>query len=197
MNYRSDSSCSRRRPRAAALLFLAAATVAACKDQRTPTLPTRTPTIPDSAEQVMFGMRTYLLTNGVIRAELFADTAFTYDASNRVELRGVKLYAFTATGDSSAVMTGRAGTYDVRQGRVEGRGDVKVVTKDGRQLTSPRLLFDRVVNQISSDTVFEARLPPDRVIGGVGFRSDPGLKNVQVLSAARGATTVGRGGGRK
>jgi len=188
---------ARPRPaRAGVALLLAAAVAAACKDQKTPTLPGPTATIPDSAEQVMYGMRTYLLTNGVTRAELFADTAYTYDATNRVELRGVTLHAFTATGDSNAVMTGRTGTYDVRQGRVEGRGDVKVVSKDGRQLTSPRLVFDRVVNQISSDTVFEFT-QPGRKLSGVGFRSDPGLKNVQVLSNARGATTLGKGGARK
>jgi hypothetical protein len=120
--------------RAVAAPLLAAAVVlaAACNDKSTTTLPAPAGAIPDSAEQVMFGMRTYLLTNGVMRAELFADTAYTYDATNRLELRGVKLHAFTATGDSSAVMTGRSGTYDVRSGRVEGRGDVKVVSKAGR-----------------------------------------------------------------
>jgi LPS export ABC transporter protein LptC len=184
-------------PRAAgiAVLFLAAA-VAACSEQPTQTRSAGgVAAIPDSAEQVMFGMRTYLMTNGVVRGELFADTAFTYDAGNRLELRGVKLYSFTATGDSTATMTGRSGTYDVRTGKVEGRGDVKVVSKDGRTLTSPRLVYDRVVNQISSDTVFQAT-QPGRNLSGVGFRSDPGLKNVQVLSAARGASTL-KGGGKK
>jgi LPS export ABC transporter protein LptC len=187
-------SPGRRAPRAAALAsaMFAAAVAAACGDQVTTTVPARKEVIPDSAEQVMFGMRTYLLTNGVRRAELFADTAYTYDNANRLELRGVRLHAFTATGDSSAVMTGRSGTYDVRQGRVEGRGDVKVVSKDGRQLTSPRLVFDRVVNQISSDTVFQF-VSPGNNISGVGFRSDPGLKNVQVLSRARGSSTLQKG----
>ena len=186
-------SAGRTRQRAVAgLLVFAAAAVAACKEQPTQTRAANGAAIPDSAEQVMFGMSTYVMTNGVVRGELFADTAFTYDAGNRLELRGVKLYSFTATGDSTAVMTGRSGTYDVRMGRVEGRGDVKVVAKDGRQLTSPKLLFDKVVNQISSDTTFEF-IAPGRRLAGVGFRSDPGLKNVQVLSAARGSSTLQKG----
>jgi LPS export ABC transporter protein LptC len=189
---RLPSSTGRTPPRAVAvLLLLAAAGVAACKEQPTQTRAAPGDAIPDSAEQVMFGMRTYVMTNGVVRGELFADTAYTYDAANRIELRGMRLHSFTASGESTAVITGKAGTYDVRQGRVEGRGDVKVVSTDGRRLTSPRLVFDRVVNQISSDTVFEF-IAPGRRLAGVGFRSDPGLKNVQVLSGARGGGTLGR-----
>jgi hypothetical protein len=69
---------------------------------------------------------------------------------------------------------------------------VKHVTSDGRQITSPRLVFDRGMNQISSDTVFQFTAP-GRQLSGVGFRSDPGLRNVQVLSNARGASSVGKG----
>jgi LPS export ABC transporter protein LptC len=184
---------SRLRPAVVAALAAATAVATACKDQP-PTLPSRM-TLPDSAEQVMFGLRHALTVNGVRRGELMADTALFYDAMNRVEMRGVTTYFFTATGDSTAVMTGREGTYDVRQQRVEGRGDVKIVAKDGRQLTSPRLVYDRTNNQVSSDTSFTFK-QPGREISGIGFRSDPDLRNVQVLNAARGSSVIGRGGRR-
>jgi LPS export ABC transporter protein LptC len=180
-------------PRAAAVaLLLAAAGVAACRgDQPTQARAAQAGAIPDSAEQVMFGMRTYVVNNGVVRGELFSDTAYTYDAGNRLELRGVRLNSYGTMGDSTATVTSRSGTYDVRLGRVEGRGDVKVVATDGRQLTSPRLVYDKITNQISSDTAFDF-VAPGRKLSGVGFRSDPGLRNVQVLSGARGGSTLGR-----
>ena len=175
--------------RAAALAAgaVTAGAAAACTDQPPP-LASRA-VLPDSAEQVMFGLRHALTVDGVRRGELHADTALFYDNSNRIEMRGVRTYFFTVAGDSNAVMSGRAGTYDVRLGRIEGRGDVKVASKDGRELTSPRLVWDRTINQISSDTSFTFKRGAQE-ISGIGFRSDPGLKNVQVLNATRGRTVV-------
>ena len=193
MTNRLSSVAGRPAARAAvAALLLAAAGVAACRgEQPTQTRSAQAGAIPDSAEQVMFGMRTYVVNNGVVRGELFSDTAYTYDAGNRLELRGVRLNSFGTMGDSTATVTARSGTYDVRLGRVEGRGDVQVVATDGRRLTSPRLVYEKIMNQISSDTIFEFTAPGRR-LAGVGFKSDPGLRNVQVLSGARGGSTLGR-----
>jgi LPS export ABC transporter protein LptC len=181
-----------RRTRAAVLASAAAAASAAgCKDQRNPTLTARA-VIPDSAEQVMYGLRHALTSDGVRRGELFADTAYFYDANSRIELRGVRTTFFTANGDSNAVLTGREATYRVQEQRIEGRGDVKVVANDGRRLTSPRLVYDRGINQISSDTAFTFA-QPGRTVSGVGFRADPGLRNVQVLSNFKGRSGVSGG----
>ena len=92
-----------RFPRAAALAALLglAAAANACGGSKPPTLPTRD-TIPDSADQVMFGLRHFLWNGGIRRAQLLADTAFFYDQMNRIELHKVKVIFYTAAGDSNA-----------------------------------------------------------------------------------------------
>jgi LPS export ABC transporter protein LptC len=190
-------TASPRSPRAllSALLGLAAAAAAACGSNKPPTLPTRD-AIPDSADQVMFGLRHFLWNGGIRRAQLLADTAFFYDQMNRIELHKVKTIFYTAAGDSNAVMTALRGTYDVRQQRLDGRGDVQITTVDGKRLASPHLVYDRVVNQVTSDTNFVFN-EPGRTVTGIGLRTDPQLRNVQVLRGAGGRAVLGSGGGRR
>ena len=146
---------------------------AACKSEKSPTVVDAS-ALPDSAEQVMFNLRHQLTSGGVRRANLVADTAFFYDDGNRIEMRRPRLVFFGAAGDSSSNLTARAGRYDVRLQRVEGRGNVVVTTTDGKRLTSPQLVYDRVLNQITSDTSF-VFTEPGRTLTGVGLRKDTKL----------------------
>jgi LPS export ABC transporter protein LptC len=144
---------------------------------------------------MMFGLRHYIWNGGLRRALLLADTALLYDQSNRLELRSMRTIFFTAAGDSNAVLTGLRGTYDVRTQRLEGRGDVRIVTVDGCRLTSPQLVYERLANQITSDTSFTFT-EPGRTIEGIGLRTDPSLRNLQVLRNASGVTSTRAGNAR-
>ena len=170
---------------AAHLVVLAAA----CKS-KPPTGLAANAGLPDSAQQVMFKLRVQQTNAGVRRSILFADTGFFYNDGTLVDLRNVRMVFFNASGDSNAVMTGRTGKYDTRTQRVEGRGNVVVTSTDGRRLTSPHLVYERAVNQITSDTSFTFT-EPGRTLEGIGLRSDPQLRSVQVLKAARGRSVVG------
>ena len=161
---------------------------AACSS-KSPTALSASAALPDSAEQVMYGLKNQQTTGGVRKSVLYADTAYFYNDNTLVDLRRVRLVFFSSTGDSNGVMVGRTGHYDTRTQRVEGRGDVVVTSTDGRRLTSPHLVYERSVNQISSDTSFTFN-EPGRTLEGIGFRSDPQLRNVQVLKGARGRTVV-------
>ena len=166
----------------------AATLLSACKSDKAPTVVDAS-ALPDNAEQVMFKLRHQMTSAGVRRANLVADTAYFYDDGNRVEMRRVRLVFFSATGDSSSNLTSRNGRYDVRLQRVEGRGDVVVTTTDGKRLTSPQLVYDRLTNQITSDTSF-VFTEPGRTLTGVGLRTDPKLTSVQVLRNFGGRTRV-------
>lgn len=175
--------------RSVVLTGAAALAYAAACSSKSPTALAPSRALPDSAEQVMFGLRLQQTTAGVRKSVLFADTGFFYNDNTLVDLRRVRLVFFSATGDSNAVMIGRTGRYDTRTQRVEGWGDVVVTSTDGRRLTSPHLVYERSVNQISSDTNFTFN-EPGRTLEGIGFRSDPQLRNVQVLKGARGRTVI-------
>ncbi|HEY0778648.1 MAG TPA: LPS export ABC transporter periplasmic protein LptC [Gemmatirosa sp.] len=175
-------------PRRAAVVLLAASGAAAC-NAKGPTALAASRALPDSAEQVMFGLRLQQTNAGVRKSVLFADTGFFYNDNTLVDLRRVRIVFFSNAGDSNAVMTGRTGRYDTRTQRVDGWVDVVVTSTDGRRLTSPHLVYERSVNQISSDTSFTFT-EPGRTLQGIGFRSDPQLRNVQVLKSARGRTVI-------
>lgn len=140
----------------------------------------------DSADQVLFGVRSALIGDGVRRGELFADTVYMFDQSTRMELRGVRSNFFTDAGALDGTLTSRAGTYNTRTGIMEARGEVIVQSQDGRRLESPELRFLVNQNEIRSDSSFVLTRPGDRLTG-VGFVSDPNLQNVQVFRAT-GAT---------
>lgn len=175
--------------RSAALLLLIASV--ACDDKREP------PVLPhnamaDSADQVMFGASFKMTDNGVDRAELQADTAYFFDDNTRIELDDVQTTFYTVTGMKDAVLTSNHGRYSTRLGNMTAYGNVVVNTEDGRRIVTPELHYSEAANQFSSDSQF-VMTEPGRRIAGVGFRSDPGLKNVQVLSGATGFMS-GQGG---
>lgn len=164
------------------LLFLAA-----CSDAGEP--PTRL-TAPDSADQVLYGMTHNVTLDGVLRARLWADTAYVYQNSQTADLVGVKVEFLTPRGQLGSTITADSGRYDFRMRDMEARGSVVAVTPDGRKLTTSILRYDRRSEQISGPEsfVFDA---PDRHLEGDAFTADPEFTDVRAVEPRRGrAETV-------
>lgn len=163
---------------------LAAAT--ACDDNRaTPVVAQAS--MADTADQVMFGTRFHLTDHGLSRAELMADTAYFFDENTRVELRTVEATFYTTSGARDAYLTAERGTYRTRQGIMIARGNVVVITEEGRRMETPELKFDQAMNEVASDSSF-VLTEPGRRLEGIGFRSDPNMQNVQILRTSSGST---------
>jgi len=161
--------------------------VAACQDQGA-TPPVAAKAIPDTSDQTLYGVRLMMADRGVQRATMHADTAFTYDDNTRFELRNVNSTVFTETGVKDATLTSREGTYNTRSGNMEARGNVIVISEDGRRLETPQLKYDPGRNEISGDSAFVLTRPGD-ILEGIGFVTDPNLTRIRVNAAARGRTT--------
>jgi LPS export ABC transporter protein LptC len=160
------------------------ASAAACSSKKQPPVATHSP-MADSADQVMYGARFNLTDKGLQRAQLQADTAYFFEDNTRIELEPVHTTFFTATGAKDAVLTAQRGTYNSRTTSMVARKNVVVVSEDGRRLTTPELLYNQQMNQISSDSAF-VMTEPNRRLEGIGFRSDPNMKNIQILKNASG-----------
>lgn len=139
----------------------------------------------DSADQVFFGLEHNLTLDGVLRANVRADTAYFYQSTQRAELRGVAVVFYSPTGEQTSRLTSKEGTYDWRAGNMEARGQVVAVTPDGRRLTTSILRYDRASNRIEGPApfVFDA---PDRHLEGESFTSDPDFRNVVTTRPRRG-----------
>ncbi|MBV6520962.1 MAG: hypothetical protein MNPFHGCM_01082 [Gemmatimonadaceae bacterium] len=163
-----------------AIPLLSSALLAACQETTQTPPVAKSAAIPDSADQLMFGVWFLLTDAGVKRAEVRGDTAYLYDESTRSDLRRVKTDFYKTTGEKDATLTSLQGSYSSRLGTMEARGQVVVVTTDGRKLESPHLRYDPARNEISSDSAF-VLTESDRRLEGIGFVSDPDLNNIKVL----------------
>jgi LPS export ABC transporter protein LptC len=165
--------------------LVAASSAAACTDTKSPPVVPTTP-LADSADQIMYGARSVLTDRGVQRADLLADTAYFFDENTRIEMRRINTTFFQSNGAKNAVLTGREGTYNTRLGNMEARGNVVVVTEDGRRLTTQQLRYDQQKNEISSESSF-VFTEPGRRLEGVGFTSDPDMTRMRCLASCRGS----------
>lgn len=175
-----------------ALLITTAIVATSCtSDSKRPPVSGRA-TLADSADQVMYGAKFNLTDQGVLHAQLLADTAYFFDDNTRVELLHVNSTFFTSVGVKNAVLTSHRGTYHTVSGLMEAFGDVAVNSEDGRRLQTPQLKYDQGRNEISSDSAF-VLTEPSRRLEGIGFRSDPNLQNIHILkmlSGTAGAVTI-------
>jgi LPS export ABC transporter protein LptC len=139
----------------------------------------------DSADQVLYHTKSVLTDAGVMKAEVYADTAYVFDDNTRVEMRVVRTIFYTATGAKNAVLTSLQGTYNTRTNNMEAHGNVVVVSEDGRRLTTPVLKYAQGRSEISSDSAFTLT-DPSRQMTGIGFVSDPNMNNMRCLKACSG-----------
>jgi LPS export ABC transporter protein LptC len=105
-----------------------------------------------------------------------------------VEVRKQKTTFYTNTGQQNAVLTSKEGTYMPNESLMEARKNAVVVTTDGRRLETQQLQYNQATNQISSDSAF-VLTEPTRRLAGIGFESDPDLKNMHVRKVTKGAGT--------
>lgn len=183
--------------RTIALLVLMATTMAAqCPGTRKRARPAAKAAkaideLPPGAEQRIDGMRVVLTNQGVSRGVLLSDIAYTYDQSQggRLELERVNFTFFDSQGGPDGVLTSQQGTYSPNLQRLEVRGDVIINRIDGRRLTTPKLVYDQLRNQVMSDTTFTLA-EPTRQISGIGFESDPRLTLFRCLRACKAIAPV-------
>ena len=163
--------------------FLAAVS-AACSPKKEPPVAAHS-SLADSADQIMFNARFELTNGGVSRALMHADTLYFFDDNTRIESENPRITFYTVTGQKDAVLTAQHGTSNTRTSNMIARKNVVVVSEDGRRLTTQELLYNQQRNEISSDSAF-VMTEPNRRLEGIGFRSDPNMKNIQILKGASG-----------
>lgn len=171
------------------LVLLAGAALASGACRKTSQPPVSANATADSADQVMVDVRSLLTNGGVQRGELFADTAYVFDNNSRFEFRVVRTTFNTASGVKDGTMKARRARYDIRNGILEGYGDVEIVTNDGRKITSPHLRYDQARNLVSSDSAYTLR-EGNSVQRGVGFEADPQLNRFQCKASCGGSAPV-------
>lgn len=130
----------------------------------------------DSADQVMLKMSTDLFADGARQNHVVAETAYVYQAAQKMDLRRLTV-AFFEDGKQTSVLTAKRGLYTMTNGSLDATGNVKVVSTDGRTLATQHLIYDKVALQISSDSAFTYQSRTERMTGS-RFHSDLEFKYV-------------------
>jgi hypothetical protein len=168
------------------LPFVLGTLVTACETQKV-AAKGRTGTPRDSADQVLYGARSVLASNGVRRGELSGDTVLVFAAGTRFVVQGFRAQFATSLGRPLSVMTARTGAYRVPVGRVIAHGPVAIVSDTlGRRLDGSWVRYDPEKDQLESDSSFTATAGSRRLTG-VGFTADPGLFTVKCRAKCVGS----------
>jgi len=141
--------------------------------------------LPDSADQVLYGVTHWISLDGVRRIKIDSDTVYMYQTTQIADLHGVRVEFYSPEGRLSSTVTSTEGTYEWRTENMEARGNVVARTPDDRVLTTEILRFDRGTEQISGPEAFVFD-SPDRHLEGDGFTSDPDFRDVAATGARRG-----------
>jgi hypothetical protein len=170
-----------------ATVALALTLLASCDAPKVSANP-RVTTARDSAEQVLYGARSVLATNGVRQGEVSGDTVLTFDAATRFEFQGLRAQFTSTLGRPLGLLTAPTGTYRVGSTMIlEAHGRVAIVSDTAhRQLTVTTARYDVAKNQIASDSPFVATAGTKR-LSGIGFTTDPGLFAVKCLKNCVGS----------
>ena len=146
-----------------------------------------------TSDMVGIDTDTYLTTDGVKSGLIHADTAFFFEDSTVVHMRGVTMTMYTDQGAVRATVTSEAGRYEQRSQQMHATGNVVLVMPgEGRTVESGELNYNPNDGRIWSDSATTYR-NGDQTTRGTCFNSDLSFKNYTVCNI-RGTADVGGAG---
>ena len=136
-------------------------------------------------ENVLYGVHHVMTRNGVRSSVLDADSAYSREESNSLDLMGVRLSFFTETGVESGTLTSKTGTYNMSVGEFNARDSVVLVTRTPngtRRIETEALNYNVKTDILSSDVPFVMR-EGGRTTRGSRFRSEGRTGSVSISDA--------------
>jgi LPS export ABC transporter protein LptC len=172
----------------ALVVAVGCAAALACSDRGV--TPTIRGAVADSADQVMQQMSTEVTRGGVRVTQVQAESAWVFNARQVAELKKVTMVFFDPQGVITSTVTADSGTYRIRDGFLEARGNVVAVTPapTARTLKTEHLIYDKAAGIIRSDTAYTFT-SAEGSGSGMSFETDPDfrrLRSVQPRGRQRG-----------
>ena len=163
-----------------ALSLVVIAAGVACADAENAT------TVPNDFMQgmdapVVYGMTSYITTEGVRQARVEADTAFTFADSAKIDLRVMTVYFYDEAGAERATVRGTRGEWNQETDLMVARGDVELlVYADSSVLRSQEIHYDPQTDRIWSDSATSRSYADGSVTSGSSFESDIEFTNIRI-----------------
>jgi LPS export ABC transporter protein LptC len=172
------------------LVALTLAAAAAC------TQPLNTPVADDAlqemaADNVLFGMVSYLTSSGVREGKVSADTAYMYADSAVAQLRQMEITFYDEEGRETATVRGTRGRWSQNSDAMVARGDVVLfVHADSSTIESQEIHYDPNIDKIWSDSATVQTMKDGTVTSGSSFESDIAFQNIVVRDPRGGARRI-------
>jgi LPS export ABC transporter protein LptC len=132
---------------------------------------------------VVFGMMSYITTEGVRQARVQADTAFTFADSAKVDLRVMTVDFYDEAGVERATVHGAHGEWNQDTDLMVARGDVELlVYSDSSVIRSQEIHYDPQTDRIWSDSATSRTMSDGSVTRGSSFESDIEFTNIRILN---------------
>ncbi|MDH5590697.1 MAG: LPS export ABC transporter periplasmic protein LptC [Gemmatimonadota bacterium] len=143
------------------------------------------------ADFVTFDMTSYITTGGIRQAKVTADTAYIYNDSSAVQLRGMELIFYDDDGRPRATVTALGGSLDQSTDRMLAQGDVVLLIHlDGRRVESQEIVYDPNQDRLWSDSLTVLTEADGTVTRGSSFRSDMEFRNLRITDIRGGGNIV-------
>ena len=143
------------------------------------------------ADYVVFGMVTFITTNGVREGRVEADTAYIYEETATANLHQMQIVFYDETGQEIATVTGLSGEMERDTDRMTARGDVVLlVHADSSRIESPEIHYDPQLDRIWSDSSTVRTLADGSVTSGTAFESDMTFENLRIENMRGGARRI-------
>lgn len=137
------------------------------------------------ADQIIYGLHHVMTKNGVRSSTVDGDTALMHEDEQRLDVSGVHVTFFDATGAQSGNLTSKKGTYDIAEGRFVATDDVVLVTRaqgGQRRVETEELIYEVNTDQLHTDKPF-TMTEGGRTTRGTSFQTDGSFTTWTVRNA--------------
>lgn len=143
------------------------------------------------ADMMVVGMQQNITASGIRVGLLKGDTAFVFDDSTTVKVKNVDLTIYQeGTGAERAHLTSREGDFNQQTQFMIARGNVVLITTDGKRIETEELNYDPQSKRIWSTRETTLIEPGSRMVGD-GFEADETFTNYRITHP-RGQTSNDR-----
>lgn len=132
------------------------------------------------ADQVVYGARQNMTTEGVRDAILDADSLFMWADSSHVRIEGLRLTVFSENGTREATITAERGRLSEANSELIAMGDVVLTIADGnRQVRSEEIRFAPDTDRIWTDSAV-VMTDGECTVSGTRMQADMSFEDVRI-----------------
>lgn len=132
------------------------------------------------ADMMVVGMQQNITSAGIRVGLLKGDTALVFDDSTTVKVKNVDLTIYAEqTGAQRAHLTAKEGDFNQQTQFMIARGNVVLITTDGKRVETQELNYDPQTKRVWSTRETTLVEPGSRIVGD-GFESDESFTNYRI-----------------